>query len=255
VGHGEKLHHPHSTCFGLSFLAGVHLLWRDPQAVFPVVERCAALAQEHGFTQWIAGGQMLAGWIRLELGDVRQAVADLRRGIETMERTGALAWVQFARYLLGAALLETGEVDEADDVVSHELLRLADTSGRWYEAALHRIKGNAERARGDLAAAETSYETAISIAGRQGTLLWKLRALNDLASLLHAQGRGGEARDRLASLCASLHIDVENKDLAAARAFLADTADTKSLLKRSQSSPGQSSPGQPLRTSRKRNAR
>jgi class 3 adenylate cyclase/predicted ATPase len=222
VAHGERLKHPHSTCFGLSFLAGVHLLWRDPHAVFPIVDRCAALAKEHGFTQWIAGGQMLEGWIRLELGDVRQAVADLRRGIETMEETGALAWVQFARYLLGAALLALGETDEADGVVSHELSRLAGTSGRWYEAALHHVKGNAARARGDLASAETCYETAISIAGRQGTLLWQLRAMNDLASLLDAQSRSREACDRLSSLCASVRVDVENKDLAAARAFLVD---------------------------------
>jgi class 3 adenylate cyclase/predicted ATPase len=220
VTHGECLQHPHSTCFGLSFLAGVHLLWRDPRAVMPVVERCATLAQEHGFTQWIAGGQMLSGWIRLELGDAGQAVADLRRGIETMEETGALAWVQFARYLLGAALLEVGEADEADDVVSRELLRLAGTSGRWYEAALHRIKGNAQRARGAFAAAEACYEKAMSVAERQGTSLWRLRAANDLASLLLAQGRSREVRNLLAPLCASLRSDTENKDLAAARAFL-----------------------------------
>jgi predicted ATPase len=237
VAHGEYLQHPHSTCFGLSFLAGVHLLWRDPHAVFPVVERCAALAKEHGFTQWIAGGQMLAGWIRLELGDAGQAVADLRRGIETMEQTGALAWVQFARYLLGAALLEVGETNEADDVVSHELLRLAGTSGRWYEAAFHRVKGNVQRARGDFAAAEACLETAVSIAARQGTSLWQLRAANDLASLLHAQGRSGEARDLLAPLCASLRGGVGNKDLVSARAFLAGTAESGSSLKRPRSSP------------------
>jgi class 3 adenylate cyclase/predicted ATPase/energy-coupling factor transporter ATP-binding protein EcfA2 len=224
VAHGEFLQHPHSTCFGLSFLAGVHLLWRDPRAVVPVVERCAALAQEHGFTQWIAGGQMLSGWIRLELGDAGQAVADLRRGIETMEETGALAWVQFARYLLGTALLDVGEADEADDVVGGELLRLAGTSGRWYEAALHHIKGNAQRARGAFGVAEACYKTAIAIAERQGTSLWRLRAANDLASLLQAQGRGAEARNLLATLCASLRNDVENKDLAAARAVLAGAA-------------------------------
>jgi class 3 adenylate cyclase/tetratricopeptide (TPR) repeat protein len=225
VAHAEQLRHPHSSCFGLAFLGGVHLLQGNLRAVVPIVERYTSLAQEYGFTQWIAAGHLQTGWLRLEVGDARQAVADLRRAIETMEETGALTWVQFARCLLGAALLEAGECDEAVDVINHEILKLAGTSGRWYEAELHRVNGNAQRLRGDLAAAETCYQAAIAAAERPGALLWQLRAENDLATLCQAQGRNDEARARLARLYAHLGRDVATKackDLQVTRGLLGE---------------------------------
>jgi class 3 adenylate cyclase/predicted ATPase len=224
VAHAEKLRHPHSLAYGLSFVAGAHLLWRDADAAMPVIARCAALAGELGFTQWIAAGQMLAGWARLERGDAKGALAGLRLSIETMEKTGAWTWVQFARYLFASALLAAGDLDEAADVAGLELVRLAGTSGRWYEAELHRLNGNVMRARGDAEAAEAWYGTAIAIAERQGALLWQLRAENDLASLRQKHGRYDEARARLAPFYASLGQDVTGKDLLTARALLGELA-------------------------------
>lgn len=222
VAHAEKLRHPHSICYGLSFLAGTHLLWRDADAVGPLVARCAAVAEEHGFTQWIAASEMLGGWARLERGDARTALAEIRRSIETMEQTGAQIWVQFTRYLLAAALLAAEELGEAAEVLEHELLRIARTSGRWYEAELHRLMGSVQRARNDPAAAEACYMTAIAAAERQGASLWQLRAENDLASLRQAQGRIDDARARLAPFHASLGHDAESKDLLLTRALLGE---------------------------------
>jgi predicted ATPase len=237
VAHAEQLRHPHSKCFGLAFLAGVPLLQRNLGAVVPIVERYTSLAQEYGFTQWIAAGHLHTGWLRLEAGDGRQAVTELRRAIETMEETGALAWVQFTRCLLGAALLEAGECDEAVDVINHEMLKLGGTSGRWYAAELHRVNGNAQRLRGDLAAAETCYQAAIAVAERSGALLWQLRAENDLATLRQAQGRNDEARARLAPLYAHLERGVATKackDLQVTRRLLGETGGKRNGGRRQQ---------------------
>jgi predicted ATPase len=232
VAHAEQLQQPHSTCYGLSFLAGAHLLCRDPHAVTPILSRCVSLAQEHGFSLWIAAGQWMGGWARLERGDARQALAELRLGIEALEQTGALIWVPLTRYLLATALFQVDQPDGAVEIVNEELLKLADTSGRWYKAELHRIKGNIERARGEFAAAETCYETAIAVAESQGAALWQLRAENDLASLRCAQGRSAEARARLAPLYASLCHDVESKDLLTTEALLSGPVNTGNLTGR-----------------------
>jgi predicted ATPase len=67
---------------------------------------------------------------------------------------------------------------------------MAGTSGRWYEAELHRLRGDLlVREGASSAAAEVCYETAIAVAGRQGARLWQLRASNALAELWCAQGR------------------------------------------------------------------
>jgi class 3 adenylate cyclase/predicted ATPase len=223
VAHAEQVRHAPSICYGLAFLAGAHLLCRGADAADTLVMRCAALAEEHGYTQWIAAAQMLGGWARLEGGDARLALAKIRLALETMEETGAHLWIHFTRYLLASALIAVGEPDEADELVDRELIKLSGTSGRWYEAELHRIKGSAQRARGSLAVAEACYGTAVAVAERQGALLCQLRAETDLASLRLAQGRNDEARARLAPFFASLSHDVESKDLLAARALLSET--------------------------------
>jgi len=226
VAHAEQLQQPHNTCYGLSFLAGAHLLCRDLHAVNPILSRCVSLAQEHGFSLWNGVGHWMGGWARLERGDARQAVVELRLGIEELEEAGALIWVPLTRYLLATALFQVDQPAEAVEIVNEELLKLADTSGRWYKAELHRIKGNIERARGEFAAAETCYETAIAVAEGQGAALWRLRAENDLASLRRAQGRNAEVHARLAPLYASLCHDVESRDLLETKALLTDAVDT-----------------------------
>jgi predicted ATPase len=72
---------------------------------------------------------------------------------------------------------------------------MAGTSGRWYEAELHRLRGDLlVREGASSAAAEVCYETAIAVAGRQGARLWQLRASNALAGYgVPRAGRLGSA--------------------------------------------------------------
>ena len=200
VAHAEQLRHPHSTCYALSFLAGAHLLCRDVHPVYEIVDRNMAFAEEYGFANWTAAGQMLRGWANLERGDPQQALAEIRLSVEALEATGARIWSQFARYLLAVALFKADQPDDAFEIANQELLSLGGTSGRWYESELHRLKGGLQRAQGETAAAETCYEAAIALASRQGASLWQLRAENNLASLRLAQGRYAEVHARLAPL-------------------------------------------------------
>jgi predicted ATPase len=225
VAHADHLRHPHSICYALAFLAGAHLLCRDPEPVLPLIERSMRLADEYGFALWTAAGQMLGGWARLEFGDAVLALTEIRHSLESLEATGALIWVQFARYLLAAALLRAGRYEDAVEVVDQELTKLVDTSGRWYEAELHRIKGNLLLARGAPdTAAEACYEKAIAVATRQGARLWQLRAENDLTRLRLARGRSAEARARLAPLHASFGEETAHRDVAEARMLLDEIA-------------------------------
>jgi class 3 adenylate cyclase/predicted ATPase len=224
VAHAEQLRHPHSICYALSFLAGSHLLCRDVHPVYAIVDRNMALAEEYGFANWTAAGHLLRGWAKLELGDPQQALAEIRLSVEALKATGALIWSQFARYLLAAALFKSDKPDDAIAIVDRETLRLGGTSGRWYQPELYRLKGGLQRLRGETAAAETCYETAIAVAARQGACLWQLRAENNLASLRLAQGRFAEVHARLAPLYASLRHEARSIDLLEAEALLNETA-------------------------------
>jgi class 3 adenylate cyclase/predicted ATPase len=224
VHHAEQLRHPHSICNALAFLAGTHVLCGDAEAAYPVAERTITLASEYGFPLWLAGGQMLRGWARCNLEDRQGGLAEIRQSVKALEATGALIWVQFARYLLAQALTKAEQLTDAMKLVDQILMMVAGTSGRWYEAELHRLKGDLLLQGGEpTAAAETCYERAIAVAARQGARLWQLRAANAIAFLWGTQGRLPEVHACLAPLCASFDEKVMSADLRQAKAFLANT--------------------------------
>jgi len=220
LAHAEHLRHPHSICYVLPFLAGAYLICRDPETAYPIAERTIALSAEYGFPLWSAGGLMLRGWARLELGETATALDELRQSVSALEATDTLIWVQFAHYLVARALATAGEREAALAQVDKILTWIGGTSGRWYEAELHRLKGDLLLQRDDPSGAEASYERAIAIAARQGARLWQLRATNALSALWRAQGRISEAHARLAPLCASFGGEPGSADVRQAQALL-----------------------------------
>jgi predicted ATPase len=232
----EQLHHPHSICNALAFLAGAHVLCGDAEAAYRVAERTITLASEYGFPLWLAGGQMLRGWARCNLGDAEWGLAEVRKSVEALAATGASIWVQFARYLLADALAKAKQLTDAGKLVDQILMMVAGTSGRWYEAELHRVKGDVlVQLDGSTAAAEACYERAMTVATRQGARLWQLRAANALGSLWGTQGRAPELHACLATLCAGFDGTIMSADLRLAKALLANAPGP--LEKRSPSAP------------------
>ena len=230
VAEAEKLRHPHSICYALDFLAGAYALCREPEAASPIAERAIRLAGEYGFPVWSAGGHMLRGWAQVELGDTDAGLAEIRQSVDALERTGALTWVRFARYLLAQSLAKIGEREEALKLVDHTLAAIEGTSGRWYEAELSRLKGDLLLSSGGpKAVAEACYETAIAVAKRQSARLWQLRATNALAQLYCTQGRHKEAYDRLTPLYSSFGSEVACADLREAETLLLKIAPREAI--------------------------
>jgi hypothetical protein len=75
-----------AVVFVLDPLAVILLL----AAAYPVAERTIMLASEYAFPLWLAGGQMLRGWARSNLGDVEQGLPEIRKSVRALEATGAL---------------------------------------------------------------------------------------------------------------------------------------------------------------------
>jgi predicted ATPase len=207
----------------LPFLAGAYLIAGRPEEAYPVTERTIALSSEYGFPQWSAGGLMLRGWAQVDLGKLDDGLADIRSSINALEATGTLIWVQFARFLFAQALAKAGQTRLATELVDRILLELGGTDGRWYEAELHRLKGDLLLGLGRTMAAEASYETAIAVAKRQGARLWELRATNALGAMLREHVRASELHARLGPLYAGFERGLVSPDLLMARTLLGGT--------------------------------
>src|SRR5262249_49937700 len=184
LAYAEQLRHPHSISYVLAFVAGAYLVAGDARSALPVAERTIAYSNEYGFPQWSAGGLMLRGWAHVDLGNVEAGLADIRSSISGLAATSTLIWMQFAHGLLARALLASGQPEPALELVERILGEIDASGGRWYEAEIHRLKGDILRGQGKpVSEIEPHYETAIAVARRQNAHLWEVKAAKSLDAL------------------------------------------------------------------------
>jgi len=98
------------------------------------------------------------------------------------------------------------------------------TGERWFEAELHRLRGEAllkSFEPGHMEdSAEASFRRAQEIANRQGAQLWALRAGTSLARLWRDQGKRQQAHDLLAPVYGCFTEGFDTLDLKEAKALL-----------------------------------
>jgi predicted ATPase len=96
------------------------------------------------------------------------------------------------------------------------------TGERWFEAELHRLKGEVllSLSKRDGAEAESSFKRAIQVARGHGAKMWELRAATSLARLWADQGRRADAHDLLAPVYGWFTEGFDAADLKDAKALL-----------------------------------
>jgi predicted ATPase len=125
--------------------------------------------------------------------------------------------------LLAEAHESTGNSAEALRLLDGALAFAARTGERWYEAELHRHKGEVVlRTTASPGEAETCFARALAVAREQGARMWELRAATSLAGLWRNQDKRTEARDLLASIYGGFNEGFDTPDLKDARTLLAE---------------------------------
>jgi predicted ATPase len=130
-----------------------------------------------------------------------------------------------ARSMFGSMLADAcaavGQFDEALSAVD-EILPIAQTEERYYEAEMNRLRGELLLKRGNTeqGAAEDCFREAIDIAKKQGAKSWELRATTSLARLLANQGKRDQARAMLAEIYGWFTEGFATADLKHAKSVL-----------------------------------
>jgi predicted ATPase len=222
VALGEELAHPFSLAFALDFAgAGVGMLLRDVSMVHAHVEMLMKLSREQGFAYWLAWGAVRQGWVLAERGDGEAGIARMREGMDTVQRTGAELSTSYVLAQLAEAHGKLGREGEGLRLLAEALAHIEKTGERWYEAELHRLKGELLRPQ-NRAAAEACFQRAIEVAMRQHAKSFGLRASTSLARLWqHTAKKRRAAREMLGDISAR-SPRVRDADLRDARALLAE---------------------------------
>jgi len=192
----------------------------DGAALDERTEELVAVAVEQSFPYWIAAGRIFRGWLRVNNGDVADGMALLRDGIAAYRSSAQEAWTPHYIALFAKACEIAGEIEEALAQLDNALHIVERTGERWFEAELHRQKGELLLRQGHAEAAEELYRKALGIAREQEAKLWELRAAVSLARLRGDQGRRGEARDLLAPVYGWFTEGFDTPDLKEAKALL-----------------------------------
>jgi predicted ATPase len=211
--------HPFTLAFALMLCGHTRQLRREPEAIKRLGDELAELAREQGFV-WF-------DTVALGLIGSAEAVLDpAGRGLDLM-REGARAFLTYHRIglayrtHLAEALVRTGSVDEALDVVDSTLAHASETREHSHLADLHRLRGEALALQSHRAEAEAALLLAFDVASRQGARLFALRAAVALVQLATTAGTVPTAdRERLAATYAGFTEGFDLEDLRVARQAL-----------------------------------
>ena len=191
---------------------------REPEALHELVEAQIALAEEHGFREFLASGRALRAWAMIELAQTVQGVAELETAATSMPRLFQIP----KSLMLAEVYLHVGRSQEAIAIIGEELARIKQSGAHLEEAELYRLKGEAilMRDSSTTAAAEECVRKAIEIAKGQSAKWWELRATVSLARLLRDAGRRDEARAMLADVYNWFTEGFDTPDLKDAKTLL-----------------------------------
>jgi predicted ATPase len=224
IAEARRLAHWPSLAGSLALSVRLLSLVGDDRALDERAKQLVAVASEQGFSFWHAQGAIYRGWIEVRIGDLTTGTALLRDGLTAYRVTGGQLYLPHYTFLLAAACLMAGHVEQALDLLNDALEIVERTGERWFATELNRHKGELLLHQGDPEAAEDLYRKALSIAKDQGAKLWELRATASLARLRRDQGRRTDAHDLLAPVYNWFTEGFDTPDLKEAKALLAELA-------------------------------
>jgi predicted ATPase len=216
---GRELSHSFSLAFALFWAALVHQFRGEREAVQERTEAAMILAIEQGFPRWVMMGTILRGWLTVDHGYVQQGIEQIRQGLAAQ----GIAEQQTSVAFLAEAYGKAGQAEEGLSVVNKALTTARNTGLRYYEAELHRIKGElllGQAVPSEEEQAEACFQEAINVSRRQEAKSLELRAAMSLSRLWQRQGKQKEARQLLTDIYGWFTEGFDTADLKAAKALL-----------------------------------
>jgi len=180
-----------------------------------------AVATRQGFAYRIATGMILQGWAMAFQGEGHAGINHIRQGLLGCDRIGARMDRPYYLGLLAEACAATDRLDEGLDALDEALATVRNSRSFFYEAELHRIKGELlfqAGARNDRV--EACFQQALALARDQQARSVELRTAMSQARLWRQGDKHTEAHHRLAEVYGTFTEGFGTPDLRKAKALL-----------------------------------
>jgi predicted ATPase len=229
----RQIAHPQSLAYATHFAAQLHQLRGEPRFAQERGKEGISVAEEYYLELWAAFGRIALGWADAELGEVQRGIEQMQQGLTAYEATETKIFYPTFLCSLADQLNKAQRIKEGLAVIAHALTLAEQTQEGYAIAELHRIKGELLLNSSDLQSgklptgsstisilseARASFSDALTIAKRQGTRSWELRAALSMYRLDVMLGNPNHTQ--LAEIYSSFTEGYDTADLKQAKALL-----------------------------------
>ena len=183
-----------------------------------------ATAQE--FPQLLVRAMPLRGWALAAGGHGEEGIMQIQQGLATFQATGVAMDRPYHLALLAEVCAQGGQTTAGLEALAEALVTLPKSGVRWWEAEVHRVRGELLRqsAVAQPGEAAACFQQALTVARRQQAKSLELRAAMSLSRLWQQQGKRTEAYELLAPIYGWFTEGFDTADLQEARALLEELA-------------------------------
>jgi len=219
---GQKLDDPDCQLFAQQLTASLHLLMRDPECAFDLMQSCSLLLAQHSLPLFSAEDEFYRGIYQVQVGEREAGLESISKGLEAYQSIGTRNLLSMQITLQAEAFLGIGQVDKAGQLIQRAEDFIEETGERYYQAETLRVKGEMllHQSSNNVEGAENCFCHALQVAHEQEAKTLELRAAMSLARLRQSQGRLAEARQVLAVVYNWFTEGFDTPDLKDAHALL-----------------------------------
>jgi DNA-binding SARP family transcriptional activator/predicted ATPase len=218
---GQRLDDPDCQLF-TQLTAFLHLLMRDPEGAFDLMQSCSLLLAQHSLPLFSAEDEFYRGLYQVQVGGIETGLASMSSGVETYQAIGTRNMLSMHFTLQAEAFLRSGQVEQTSIMLQQTEKFIEETGERFYQAETLRVKGEmlllqSSKNEED---AEDCFCHALQVAHEQEAKTLELRAAINLARLWQSQGHLAEAHQVLAEVYNWFTEGFATPDLKEAQALL-----------------------------------
>ncbi|MFI5272187.1 MAG: ATP-binding protein [Ktedonobacterales bacterium] len=218
----HSLEEPFNQALATTYLAMLWQMSSDATAARERAEEALALTMAYKAPYYRAWAAILVAYAHAhELPDDAHTTA-LRTAIAEFEATGGRLRLTYYLALLAGIYGQAGRPEEGLEVIEEALVQARDSNERWWDAELHRLRGELMFAAGrDARDVEAALLRAADIARGQNARSLELRAHLSRYRLHGLPQRANDSRRALRDVYSRFTEGFDTPDLRAAQALLA----------------------------------
>ena len=199
VAHAAESAHVPTIVGVYLFQAWLEDLRDDAEAAQRAAEAAVALCREHGLSSYLVWGALQLACARAKIGESNGGLTALWQALADYTRQGNKVLLPFYKGRLAETEAEREGAQAALAVIDEALALASETGEHWFDAGLHRIRGEIliKQNPAEPAAPEAAFLAAIAAAQQQKARSFELRAALSLAKFYQSTDRPTDAHNVL----------------------------------------------------------